>query len=83
MRADSAGAPAGAIAGSVSSALYALLILAGCGLAAASALKGIRPTGAEGASGPAAGFDAGFSVTTSASAIVLAFALAASATPTG
>jgi hypothetical protein len=71
------------MAGSVSSALSALLILAGCGLAAASALKGILPAGVKGAGGPAPGVDAAFSLTTSASAILLAFTLAASATPIG
>ena len=74
--ADSAAAFAGDIAGSVSSALR---MMAGCGLAA-SAVKGIFATGVGGGDEPTTAADAGFCGTASASAILLAFALAASAT---
>jgi len=74
--ADSAGAFAGDIAGSVSSALR---MTAGCGLAAASAVKGIFAAGVGGGEELTTAAEAGCG-TASASAILLAFALAVSAT---
>ena len=77
IRVDSAGTFAGAIAGSLSGAFLAT---AGCGLAPASAVRGIFGAGAGDAEELTAGAAGGFSVTASASAILLAFARAASAT---